>query len=616
MKNGPKSLLKKSIGNFTYNFKSAVFFEMLYKLVVWFIFVPINFSILNSFFRKMGVDTITNKQIIKFGLSYEGLLYMAIMLIISFISVFIEITVLTYISKKSHDKKEASLLEGIVNSIKMFSKLPSFYLLGIILISSIIGPLAGVGLFTPLINSLSIPDFVKFQMSKHPGSQVIVFLAFIFLIIVLIRWILVLPAMIIENGTLQTAFNHSSLIFKKNRLRIYVYMLFWTVINYGVKIFLLGGCVGTGLFFISLTEGSGAIQGVLSNSGLILFFIGYVLISIVSLPLFISFLVELYYRYRFYPVNERKYSIQDFFESRSYYRILKRNRDGVLTVVLALFIIITGSRGLAIVFNKVVEKDVQITAHRGSSQKAPENSISAIMEAIIEGANYAEIDVMTTLDDQVVLFHDNTLRRFTGSSKGIKQLPLEEVQQIDIGSKFSSQYEGETIPTLEEILRLSTDQIKLNIELKPRKKDDKLAELVANMITEKGLEEQVIISSQSYDSLQKVKEVNPLIDVGLIVTFGIGDFSKMNVDFISVEYKMAKEELIYTMHALDKEVHVWTINDKKKAEDVIKLGVDNVITDNTGLLQRTKEGLHDNDDVNYITRFLDGITSLMKHVKI
>ena len=287
-----------------------------------------------------------------------------------------------------------------------------------------------------------------------------------------------------------------------------------------------------------------------------------------------------------------------------------------MVLILVVFVFITGSRGLSIVFNKVVDKEVQITAHRGSSLKAPENSISAVVEAIIEGSDYVEVDVMTTLDDEVVLFHDNTLRRFTGSSKSIKKLTLEQVQQIDIGSKFSDKYKGETIPTLEAVLQLSMNNVKLNIELKPRKKNDKLAELVANMITEYELEDRVIISSQSYESLQTVKEINPLIDVGLIVTFGIGDFSKMNVDFISVGYEMAKEELIYTMHALDKEVHVWTINDKKKAENAIKMGVDNIISDNVGMVQRTKTSLHESDDVNYVTRFLDGITSIMKHVKI
>lgn len=610
------NIAKKSFDNFLFNIKTSLVFEMMYKLVVWFIFVPINYYILNRFLSEMGVDNITNKQIIKFGLSYQGAIYMVIMLSIAFVAVFIEVSVLTYISKKSHDKKRASIIEGIISSIKLFRKLPTLYSVGIVIISTIVGPLAGVGLYNALIKSLSIPDYVKYQFSKHSGWQLMLIIGVILFIIIFVRWILVIPALVIEDVSVKVAFKHSYVSYKRNNIKFFIYIICWIIVNYGLRIFLLGGCVGAGLFFITLSEGSLMLQEIISNSSLIIFFIGYVVISIISLPMFFSFIVEVYYKYKFYPVKERIFTAQECIERKKCFSFVRKYRERCMAVILVVFVLITGSRGLAIVFNKVLDKEVQITAHRGSSLKAPENSISAIVEAMIEDSDYIEIDVMTTLDDEVVLFHDNTLRRFTGSNKSIKKLTLDQVQQIDIGSKFSDKYKGETIPTLEEVLRLSKDNVKLNIELKPRKKDDKLAELVANMLTEYELEDQVIISSQSYESLQIVKEINPLIDVGLIVTFGIGDFSKMNVDFISVGYEMAKEELIYAMHALDKEVHVWTINDKKKAENAIKLGVDNIITDNVGMVQRTQTSLHENDDANYLTRFLDGITSIMKHVKI
>lgn len=616
MNNCEGNMAKKTVDNFLFNIKTSLIFEMLYKLVIWFIFVPINYYILNRFLSEIGVDNITNKQIIKFGLSYQGALYMAIMMSIAFIAVFIEISVLTYISKRSHDKKRASIIEGLISSIRLFKKLPSLYSVGIIVISTIIGPLAGVGLYNALIKSLSIPDYVKYQLSKHSGWQFMLVIGVILFVIILVRWILVIPSLVIEDVSVKVAFKHSYALYKRNNIKFFIYIICWVIVNYGLRIFLLGGCVGTGLFFIALSEGSLMIQEIISNSSLIIFFIGYVIISIISLPIFFSFIVEVYYKYKFYHVKERVFTAQEYIEGKKSFSLVKKNRERCMVLILVVFVFITGSRGLSIVFNKVVDKEVQITAHRGSSLKAPENSISAVVEAIIEGSDYVEIDVMTTLDDEVVLFHDNTLRRFTGSSKSIKKLTLEQVQQIDIGSKFSDKYKGETIPTLEAVLQLSMNNVKLNIELKPRKKNDKLAELVANMITEYELEDRVIISSQSYESLQTVKEINPLIDVGLIVTFGIGDFSKMNVDFISVGYEMAKEELIYTMHALDKEVHVWTINDKKKAENAIKMGVDNIISDNVGMVQRTKISLHESDDVNYVTRFLDGITSIMKHVKI
>ena len=609
-----KKIIKTTLENFKYNFKDSIVFEMFYKLITWFIFIPINYLILNSFMKRMGVYNITNKQIIKFALTYQGIIYITIMVILSFMAIFIELTVLIYISNKSHTHERESLIKSISNSLKGVNKFPSIYVIIPIFISMIIGPLTGVKLYNSLIRNLSIPGFVKKQLGRWEFGEIIFWIFIILMIISLLRWILVIPIMIIEKVPLKIAVKYSKDVYKKNGFKIFLYIVGWSLINYGLKLFLLGGCVGVGVFFILALEGKAFLQEIITNFGLIIFFIGYVSITIITLPIFISFLVELYYKFAPSNLSKTNFISEVKGENNTKYNRITEKIFNFL--VIGIFIFVIGILGFSIVFNNVVEKDINITAHRGSSLRAPENSISAILEAIIQGADYAEIDVMTTLDNEVVLFHDNTLRRFDGTDRKIKNLTMKEVRRIDIGSHFSEDFKGEGIPTLEEVLNLCENNIKLNIELKAKKKHDKLAELVANMITERGLEDKVIISSQSYESLQKVKEINPLIDVGFIVTFGIGDFTKLDVDFISIEHRMASRELVYKMHALDKEVHVWTINEKKKAEDMIKLGVDNIITDNVGLLQRIKVSIEEKDDVSYINRFLDGITSLVKYAKI
>ncbi|GEM_PF-717510 len=615
-KGSGRNLVKRTFNNFKYNFQSVMFFEMTYKLLTLFIFIPINYFMLNKFMANVGVSNITNKDMMKFGFTYEGIFYMIMIILFSFADMFVEIGVLTYMAKKSHSQRKVSPLEGTINFFMITPKLTSIYMIWLILISAIIGPLTGVGLYNSFIRSLSIPAFIKLELSKSGWGEVIFVVAVISMIILLLRWVLAIPAMVIEDVSLKIAFKHSIRIYKKEKFKILGYIIIWVLVNFILKIFLLGGCLGIGLFFITSMEGRPALQEMLTNVSLIVFFIGYVCLSIITMPLFISFLVELYYKYRCYGVNERIFMPIKFFKSNKSYNMHINYNNKFTAVVLVVFIIVIGTMGFSTVFSNVVEKEVQITAHRGSDLKAPENSISAVIESITEGADYAEIDVMTTLDDEVVLFHDNTLKRIDGTSRSIKKLTLEEVKTIDIGSHFSLKFKDERIPTLEEVLNLARNNIKLNIELKPKKKDDKLAEIVTNMITEAGLEDQVVISSQSYESLQKVKEINPLIDVGFILTFGIGDFTKLNVDFISLEYGMLKEEFVYSMHALDKEVHVWTINDKQKAENAIKMGVDNIITDNVGLIERTQISLVEKDDVSYITRFLDGINAIIKYVRI
>ena len=99
------------------------------------------------------------------------------------------------------------------------------------------------------------------------------------------------------------------------------------------------------------------------------------------------------------------------------------------------------------------------------------------------------------------------------------------------------------------------------------------------------------------------------------MSFGFGDFTKLNVDFVSVEYQMLSKELVYAMGALDKEVHVWTVNDKNQAINTIRLKVDNIITDSvetiTTALNESK-----NYDEDYLTWFHNSVLSIIRYVKI
>jgi len=272
--------------------------------------------------------------------------------------------------------------------------------------------------------------------------------------------------------------------------------------------------------------------------------------------------------------------------------------------------------GVSAVFDKVVDKDIKITAHRGSSLSAPENSISSIKKAIEEKADYVEVDVMTTKDNEVVLFHDSNLKRIDGTNRVIGNMTLEEVKAVDNGSYFSLKFKDEKIPTLKEVFDLAKDNIKLNIELKPMKNNDTLPKEVAKLITEYNMEDEVVVSSLDYDTLQEFKKYNPIVDIGYILTLGVGDFTKLNVDFIAVEYQMLKKELIYAMHALGKEVHVWTINDSERAEEAMEIGVDNIITDTVGLIENTSKKLKEKKDINYLTWIYDGVISIIRYVQI
>ena len=179
--------------------------------------------------------------------------------------------------------------------------------------------------------------------------------------------------------------------------------------------------------------------------------------------------------------------------------------------------------------------ETEITAHRGSSRTAPENTIPAIEAAVEEMADSVEIDVQMTADGVVVLGHDASLKRVAGVNRFIASMTFEELEKLDVGSWFSSEYAGTRIPSLSEVLELCSQKTSLNIEIKYVGKNSELPEKTAEMVREYGMENQCVITSTNLSYLKRVKEALPEIRTGYIISAAYGNFySSEDVDFISI----------------------------------------------------------------------------------
>lgn len=616
IKKETKGLIIDTYKNFTFNIKPLIYFELTYRLISTFLFIPINMFIINRFMGQIGVNNITNKDFLKFGLTIKGIIYITMLVIVSFIAIFIEMGVLTYISSKSYKKEKATLMEAILNSIKIVPQTLGFSMIFIVLVAGVIGPLTGIGLYSSLIKKLSIPSFITIELFKTTGGTIF-YIAFMILIVILfLRWVLSIPAVIIEDNKLKTAIKNSIKIYKGSKFKIFGYVVAWIIITSiatGILLFLyimLGG------YIIELLGSESIISGIFMVCYILIFYIAYIIASLISIPLFISFTVELYYKYRNYEVSERKFNSIDIYKNNKFIILIHSKKKITKRVIVGIFIVTVTLIGVNTIFFRVVGKETLVTAHRGSTMKAPENSISSIKQAIFEEADYAEIDVMTTKDNIVVLFHDLTLKRINKSNLAIKDMTFEETQKVDNGSYFSEKFAGEKIPTLEEVLKLAKGKIKLNIELKPMQENEKLAEEVVNLVKKYDMENEVVITSLNYDILQETKNLTNKIPVGYILMAGVGDLTKLNVDFLSVEKSVLKSKLVYAMHALNKEVHVWTINDIDEIEEVISLGADNIITDDVELVEEIKESIKNSGEKDYITIFYETINTILKYIKI
>lgn len=347
-------------------------------------------------------------------------------------------------------------------------------------------------------------------------------------------------------------------------------VVFLTIASYLLSVF------AAAVFVVVFTDKNLAMAVLLAVSDkleLLILFIGGILLVVVNF----GALSVMYYQYG----NRRYHESRWDFSYPAKGTESRRRMGTILAIILAsglFYIFDLVHSGSALSDEILVE--TQITAHRGSSKTAPENTVAAIEVAIGELADFVELDVQMTSDGVVVLGHDANLKRVAGVNRAISSLTFEELRRLDVGSWFSDQYAGERIPTLVEVMELCKGKISLNIEIKNVGKDSALPEAVVGLILENGMEEQCVVTSTSLNYLKQVKELAPELRTGYIISAAYGDFySNEAVDFISIRSSFVNESLVEKTHAKGKTIHAWTVNSKSEMERLRMLGVDNLITD-------------------------------------
>lgn len=219
---------------------------------------------------------------------------------------------------------------------------------------------------------------------------------------------------------------------------------------------------------------------------------------------------------------------------------------------------------------------VKITAHRGSSTAAPENTLSAVRQAMLDGADFSEIDVQTTKDGEVVVLHDRDLMRMGRDPRPLASLTLKELQTIDVGGE---KFRGERVPLLRDVLDLVNGRMGLNIELKYNIPNPALGPKVIEILREKNMLDKCVVTSLDLEALRLAKTMEPRLTTGLIVTKMLGDPTQLGVDFLSLNQKEASRLLVWQAKRRGLGVHAWTVNDAADFERMADRGVDVVITD-------------------------------------
>ena len=227
--------------------------------------------------------------------------------------------------------------------------------------------------------------------------------------------------------------------------------------------------------------------------------------------------------------------------------------------------------------------DVQIIAHRGAAAEAPENTMASVRRAMVDGADWIEIDVQETADGEVVVIHDSDFMKLAKVDLRVWDATMEQLAEIDVGGWFAPEFSGERVPTLADVLAKVKGHSKLIVELKYYGHDQQLEQRVIELVEAAEMQNDTKIMSLEFAGIQKVRELRPDWKIGLLAARAIGDLTRLDADFLAVNMAMARPERIRTAHAAGKELFVWTVNDALSMSQLMSLGVDGIITDDPRL---------------------------------
>ncbi len=260
-------------------------------------------------------------------------------------------------------------------------------------------------------------------------------------------------------------------------------------------------------------------------------------------------------------------------------------------LALAALLIVSGTVGACwlIVHDLRIEDQTLISAHRGASLRAPENTASAIEAAIQDGADIVEIDVQETSDGQIVVLHDKDLMRIASDPRNVWEITADEIRQVDIGHRFAPEFAGQRVPTLREVIDQVRGRAKLLIELKYNGHDVALAPRVVGIVRDERFQSDCLVMSLDTRGVAELRRLAPEIKVGLTISRSMGDLSKLDVDFLSVSLADLTPAHIARYRRAVGEVHVWTVDTPADMQRCFDLGVDNIITNDTALAVELRE---------------------------
>jgi len=251
-------------------------------------------------------------------------------------------------------------------------------------------------------------------------------------------------------------------------------------------------------------------------------------------------------------------------------------------------------------------------AHRGNSLFAPENTLAACFAA--QGkADFVEIDARVSSDGKLVLMHDANVDRTTDGTGAVSGKTLAQLKLLDAGSWFATNFAGERIPLLEEMI---TNTLPFAVPLIEQKAGS--ASAYVSELQRLGVVTNIVLQSFDWNFLAAVHALEPKISLcalgsGPLDATLLNTITNAGARTIAWEKSSVTPGVVSLVHGRGLALFVWTV-DGLEIQNYLNMGVDGIISNDPGMVKQLQQGLT-NGPIDLADRLVaywkldDGLTS-------
>ena len=575
----------------TAHWKPLILFEILWKLVTLLVIAPACAGLIQLAIHLAKLKYLTTSNLLQFLRSPWTILLLAVLLLLAALYTLFEIAAVCTCFRQSRFQKVRTTLGRMVRSglqsvLHFFRGGGPFLVLHLLVLIPLMQFSATSGIFT----AMGIPDFLAYYMTKKEFLLPIYVAAIILCCLLSVRWVFS-SVLFTQNQCSYRSARATSVQLVRGRFwQTFFSVLVWNCCYFAVLLVFL--CLIT-VVVLMVIRATGSNDLIMSQAMRILKLLIQIVLwsfSFFATPICMAHLTAL--------LEKRCVQMPEVAlpEPIPLSRSAKPFRRSTAVLTACCFTVAALGLNLSYVYSVFTGKanfrlalfqNPTVMAHRGLSADAPENTLYAFSDAISVGADFIELDVQQTRDGVLVVMHDSNLKRTTGMNKDIWDVDYADIQNLDAGSWFDPAYANARIPTLEETLQFVDKRAKLNIEIKPTKHgSDTLEQDVAELITRYQYTDACYVTSFSYGSLKKVKEANPEIRTGYLMSVAYGQFYSLKyADAFSLNKVFVTSQVVNAAHQQGKQIFAWTVNSMSEVRSLCNLHVDSIITDDPVMVQ-------------------------------